>query len=325
MKAIIVTSDAFPNGMATGKRILCYARALKEGGIDCEVLVCRRTERYGIPPKNTLGDGSVDGIHFHYIGGTPLRGDNVFIRRLNDCLDLLNTRRYLRETLRPGDILFLYLRNITPSLCFINVARRKGVKCVCDLCELPFGTGTETAKARRLRKKMLGVVFPRLDGIISISNALMELAQNHASPTCKHIKVPILVDFDHYYLPDRSMFADVPFIFHSGTLTQQKDGILGMIEAFGKAARSLPFPIQFISTGQLENSPHEAAIQDLIIRYDLQGKIRFTGFLSEDELFYMRSRGIPFAQARRLQLISFLWGVLSRLPSALADKISASL
>ena len=50
-----------------------------------------------------------------------------------------------------------------------------------------------------------------------------------------------------------------------------------------------------------------------------------TGFLSEDELFYMRSRGIPFAQARRLQLISFLWGVLSRLPSALADKISASL
>ena len=39
-----------------------------------------------------------------------------------------------------------------------------------------------------------------------------------------------------------------------------------------------------------------------------------TGFLSEDELFYMRSRGIPEAEARRLQIISFLSPVASRLP-----------
>ena len=38
------------------------------------------------------------------------------------------------------------------------------------------------------------------------------------------------------------------------------------------------------------------------------------GSLSEDELFYMRSRGIPFEQARRLQILSFLSPVLSRLP-----------
>ena len=38
------------------------------------------------------------------------------------------------------------------------------------------------------------------------------------------------------------------------------------------------------------------------------------GYLSEDELFYMRSRGIPFEQARRLQILSFLSPVLSRLP-----------
>lgn len=37
------------------------------------------------------------------------------------------------------------------------------------------------------------------------------------------------------------------------------------------------------------------------------------GSLSEEELFYMRSRGIPEAEARRLQIISFLSPVLSRL------------
>ena len=50
-----------------------------------------------------------------------------------------------------------------------------------------------------------------------------------------------------------------------------------------------------------------------------------TGFLNEEELFYMRSRGIPVAEAHRLQLISFLSDLLSRIPSALSGEIIASL
>ena len=46
-----------------------------------------------------------------------------------------------------------------------------------------------------------------------------------------------------------------------------------------------------------------------------------TGFLNEDELFYMRSRGIPEKEARRLQIISFLAPVLERLPETLKDDI----
>lgn len=46
-----------------------------------------------------------------------------------------------------------------------------------------------------------------------------------------------------------------------------------------------------------------------------------SGFLSEDELFYMRSRGIPEDQARRLQIISFLSPVLQRLPLEMQEDI----
>lgn len=46
-----------------------------------------------------------------------------------------------------------------------------------------------------------------------------------------------------------------------------------------------------------------------------------TGFLNADELFYMRSRGIPEEEARRLQMISFLAPVLERLPEELRDEI----
>lgn len=50
-----------------------------------------------------------------------------------------------------------------------------------------------------------------------------------------------------------------------------------------------------------------------------------SGFLSPDELFYMRSRGIPEEQARRLQMASFLSPVLQRLPQSLRKEIISGL
>ena len=38
------------------------------------------------------------------------------------------------------------------------------------------------------------------------------------------------------------------------------------------------------------------------------------GRLNEEELFYMRSRGIPEAEARILQMISFISPVISHIP-----------
>ena len=50
-----------------------------------------------------------------------------------------------------------------------------------------------------------------------------------------------------------------------------------------------------------------------------------TGYLNPDELFYLRSRGIPEAEARRLQMAAFLAPVLARLPEALREEIYAGL
>ncbi|MCQ2153443.1 MAG: SufD family Fe-S cluster assembly protein [Bacteroidales bacterium] len=49
------------------------------------------------------------------------------------------------------------------------------------------------------------------------------------------------------------------------------------------------------------------------------------GFPDEEELFYMRSRGIPEEEARRLQMVSFLAPVLERLPQEFADRITEEL
>ena len=50
-----------------------------------------------------------------------------------------------------------------------------------------------------------------------------------------------------------------------------------------------------------------------------------TGYLNPDELLYLRSRGIPEAEARRLQMVAFLAPVLRRLPEPLSEEIYAGL
>ena len=50
-----------------------------------------------------------------------------------------------------------------------------------------------------------------------------------------------------------------------------------------------------------------------------------SGYLNPEELFYLRSRGIPEAEARRMQMISFITPVISHLPEELKEQILSRL
>ena len=285
MKVIILTGESFPNGMAATNRIKCYARAIKEGGIECEVVIFRRTEPYGSKPRNTIGQGLFEGIPFRYISGTPLRGSNILIRQLNDRVDQLRTDRFLRRVLMKGDILFFYMGGyVHLILRYMKTAHAKGAFCIRDLCELPFCTEAETKRTIRLRKVTIEKQFPRLDGIISISDALLNFAKSNTLPTCKHVKVPIMVEYEHYYICKKVSDKEIPYIFHAGTLYQQKDGILGIIEAFGMAKQRLQMPIKYILTSSIDASPHANEIRRLINKYQLEDSVEFVGYLVREQI-----------------------------------------
>ena len=285
MKVYILTPEAFPNGMAATGRIKCYARAIHEAGADCEIWIYHRTEVYGKKPKNTVGNGLFEGIGYHYIGGTPLRGSNVFIRRFNDWRDKRNMIAHLDRNLNPNDcILFYGGQDVEFTMRVIKVAHKHGAFYTRDLCELPYGTGVETLSAIRKRKYTLERQFPQLDGVIAISDTLATLARSYTRKDCKIVKVPIMVDFEQYRLEDTSQQEKVPYIFHSGTLYEQKDGFVGMLEAFGKAKQKLNSPLKFISTGHVKGSRHEHEIIRVINQYHIENDVMFTGYLSNDEL-----------------------------------------
>ena len=285
MKVYILTREPIPNGMAATNRIKCYARAIYDGGIDCEVIVCGCTEIDPNRIKNTEAVGTFDGVPFRYIGGSTIDTRPKFIRLLGQYIRMKMTERYLHKSLKKGDILFLYMAGkVGRMLSFINVAKSKGAFCVRDLCELPYGTGSETEFAVRMRQYTFEKLFPKLDGVISISDALLNYAKTYTLPSCKHIKVPIMVEYEYYYIDKQPQLNGTPYIFHAGTLSQQKDGILGMIEAFGIAKQRLAFPIKYVLTSKVNASSHPEELKQLINKYQLEDSLEFVGYLNRNQI-----------------------------------------
>jgi len=280
MKVLIITKESFPNGMAATSRVTCYAKGLLSSGVSCEVLIATRTEKYGDVSKNNKPIGS----YYKYISGKTLRESNFFLRKINDILDKYKTITYIKTNTTSKDIILNYLREDRLNEAIIKAAKKTGAKVLRDLCEYPLGTGEENNYLKRKRMKYLSKVFPKFDGFICISQSLADLANLYKSPEAKLVKIPIMVDVDSKEKGDFDSCPKLPYIFHSGTLLNQKDGILGAIEAFGIASKQLDFKFNYVLTGDLEKSPHSKEIMKLINKYEIKNNVIFTGFLSKKKL-----------------------------------------
>ena len=88
-----------------------------------------------------------------------------------------------------------------------------------------------------------------------------------------------MVEYEHFKMQNKSMDANVPYIFHSGTLYQQKDGILGMIEAFGIAKQQLLSPsIEFVGYLTRDQVKEYLSKASLVISNRPKSKQDYYGF-----------------------------------------------
>lgn len=282
MKLFIVTKEPFPFGMAAVKRIICLAKAFISAGVDCRVLVCRPIS----VDSSFSPDGFFEGIPYTFVGGSSRRSKYKIGTILQALICDFYLKRYIRREIKPKDVVCGY--NISNANSFIKdiikITHSHKAFYITDLCEYPFGTGIETVQTIKRRDFALQYLFPLYDGVITISEPLYELANKYCSSNCIIIKVPILVEYEKYNLPNMVDDNVAPYIFHSGTLYEQKDGILGMIEAYGKAIQRMNKRIDFVLTGDIKASPHKHQIEELIQKYNMSERIHFTGYLPTDKL-----------------------------------------
>lgn len=287
--------------MASTYRIHCYAKGLKELGVQVEVVSTKAVARYF--GRSFLSRGQRD-----QIGYTILLNKGAFKCRLTSYL-WAETGPYVLVAYcvlaaRKFDVLWLYGMGLIPRLILIPVMRLLGKKVVLELNEYPYSTeGSKFTRIPIVQKTMrlltLRCVFPQLDGFVVISEYLAKTVSQHAI-TARVLKVPILVE------PARSPawssdFRDDSrscnrYMFHAGSLTIQKDGILEVVQAFAKAAHRLnefSFRLNLVLTNKTALPEVWNAITGVLVDNGLYDRIEITGYLDEEELHrYLRHASV---------------------------------
>lgn len=291
MKVFIITNEAFPNGMAATGRIKCYAKAIMNAGLECEVLIFQRTEITS--RNNKFGKGIVDSVPFQYLGGTPIRSSNMFVRKINDILDQIKLFKYLKKNVGKEDVIFTYYRQNPIEKFLLPFAKKKKWNIYRELCEYPYATSKIDSYTEKKCEQYMTTTFRQYTGAICISQRLLELAQKYY-PNGEYIKVPILIDEKNWNFAEvKSKKMRSPYIFHSGALFQQKDGIIDVLNAFADALPSLPSGTCYYFTGNAEKSVDKDLILQTIHNRKIEKNVVFLGFLTHDELMeYMKGSAL---------------------------------
>ncbi len=278
MRIIFILDNLYPNGRASAARVREYGKGFVENGIETLVWLPVPRQRYQeTEVVNPMVKGiDENGVKYEYISGASKRNSNIFIRQLQDLYGYTATLFRLLTKCKRDDYVVVYEGTPRWFKKCVKAIHLAGAKCGMELNELPYGTGAETEATKKNRKVMLEKIFPKFDFIWAISSSLYDLAKQYA-PQAKIIKVPIIVEgqLEGSDFPEQK----IPYIFHSGSLYEQKDGICGMLEAFGLACQKLQSPIEYVLTGKLENSPHADELRHIIEKYGINDKVKFIGYL----------------------------------------------
>lgn len=277
MRVIFILDNLYPNGKASASRVRSYGKGFISNGIEMQVLLPVPRQRYYETKINPFKQGiDQNGVSYKYMAGASRRSKYVIVRKIQDVWGYVFTLIWLLFKGKQDDYIVIYEGAPLWYYLCVLVAHIKHLKVGIELNELPYGTGMETKSTKRKRKLILSRVFPKLDFIFAISDPLVALSREYAKSAII-IKVPIIVEGELQGGDFETQRP--PYIFHSGTLYEQKDGICGMIEAFGIACQQVNSSLEFILTGELKQSPHAEKIEEIVHRYHIEDKVKFVGYL----------------------------------------------
>ena len=281
MKISILLSESYPFGMASTNRIHLYAKGIVESGNDVEILIPGVTEEYG-KVRNHNRVGEYEGVKFKY-ACNPVRSKSFIGRRIQNVASLINSVIILIR-FKPKIILV-----VSNSFKYILLAKICSViiraKIIREKSEVPFYKIEVISGIRRIRTI---AEFKLFDGIIVISGALKDFFLKDLSLKTKVLEVPILINISEKPLIKNEPGLIEPNMVYTGSLLNNKDGVLTIIKAFVKVLPNHP-NAKLILTGDLEKSVDKKIILSLIDELSIKEKVVLTGYISKEKLLEITS------------------------------------
>ena len=272
MKIHIYTETSFPVGMAPTKRVTCYAKGLIAAGAEVRIVCTHRLIEKSANDQYPE-QGVIDGISYSYSSGKYKR-KNKIARGLDwKYLDALRAYKDVCKNVKKHDMVFVYGRSIFMQLCLIKGTAKVGAKIIKDCCEHPSAlVNIKSVWVRFTKWYEYNHIMPMYDGFVAISHNLKSFCMRYKRSDAKVMIVPILVenknniDYNNYKSPYKE-----PYIIHTGTMHEAKDGISRILYAFKKFKQETGSSCKLVFTGpQATNEcPYNNLIRELGLDTDV--------------------------------------------------------
>jgi glycosyltransferase involved in cell wall biosynthesis len=292
----ILTNKVFPNGLAAAERIRCYVNILLEA--DNRIIITSFNDKSSVKDgleflKNNVEKVKIEMVDPNkYASGFDLM-NNAFMKFLHD----------LNSNQKGEELVLVY--GFLPSQQRMIGRHFKSLRIpvLLELNELPFsGERTRWDKLLDLRsfkrRYFIKRALPAFNGVIAISESLKNLALTFHPKDCV-LKLPILVmpgKFGHEKKPATQRIKNKPYILHTGSMSEVKDGILAVIEAWCKANKKLRDSgkevIYFYTTNLKTQKKTKQKIDVLLNKYAMIDYFIVTGRLTDEEVVYYNKHAI---------------------------------
>lgn len=260
MKNLIFFSGKFPSNSAGAKRVSYYKEGLDAMGL--------KTEIVGI-------DMLPFGAFGYYL--------DMFIFPIRAVIKIVTLSGYYNNIILYG---FNWLSCLL--ICIYGLFSKKRI--YLEVNEKPGSVYSNKLTEMKLSKwficNMTYFSYKFLDGFLVISDNLSLLISKYKKYDAKVIKIPIIIDLQRgqNHLQDNKFSKK--FILHTGALSDRKDGIIEVFQAFAIANKRLNNDLDFYLTSKIAPKEVLSIINQIVQKNNLQNNVHFLGNISEDELLY---------------------------------------
>lgn len=277
---------SFPHGMAMAKRLFLYADALNQKSVKQLV--------YAANPS----DSDIEG-YFNYRGVSYINSKKYFkssknfvLKRFGLLISKFSALFKSLYILKNYDVIFYVGESWSKMFFFKIICTLFGKKIIIELNEHPyitFGDRRLNFKAVSLINQWISlkIVYRFIDGFIVISENLKILLNENGIKDNNILKVPILVD-SVALSGSNDRFA-APYLFHAGTLNENKDGIISVFQAYAEVVKLKP-EVKFILTNRTTIASTLNKIDKLIKENKIEKNVVFLNHISNEEVIkYMQN------------------------------------
>ncbi len=276
-RIVIVFLGNYPHGMAMSKRLHLYAKSLIEQNIEPLIFTSDNI--------NFSNSGICEYKEVKYIKNKEVKIKISLLKSLFRKYNIVI--RYLKNPINTEHV-WLIGHSWMLTLFFRIITYFQKRKLIVELNEYPYITYGD----RRLNFKLISIInqfieikliFPLLDGFVVISDAL-ERKVKIWNKKAVVIKIPILIDFrnENKISNLKNRYHNL-FLFHAGTLNEQKDGIIHIFQAYSEIQKKYPH-LRFILTNKNTVPKTIEKIQRIIIENNLSNNVIFYNGLKNEEV-----------------------------------------